>query len=68
MGANKEPKEAGNPPEPQRKGVPGIFSRSLYLWMFPVYYNAFHRDLEEYDLRPANYQYDSKVCGDILER
>ncbi|KOB69136.1 Uncharacterized protein OBRU01_17132 [Operophtera brumata] len=62
-------KETKNPKvPPQKKDVPGVFSRSIFWWMFPLFYNGYRRDLEEYDLVPAKHQYDSKIVGDTLER
>lgn len=66
---NEKPNDTKSPePPPQKKEVPGWFSRSLFLWMFPIFYNGYYRDLEEYDLVPAKHQYNSKMAGDILER
>lgn len=53
---------------PSQQDVPGPLSRSLFCWMFPLFYNGTYRDLEEYDLVPAKHQYDSKRVGDLLER
>ncbi|KAI8429862.1 hypothetical protein MSG28_000362 [Choristoneura fumiferana] len=43
------------------KEPPGLFSRILFLWMFPAFYNGNRRDLEECDLVAAKRMYDSKA-------
>lgn len=70
MGVKTEKtKETKNPKVPPlKKDIPSVFSRSLFLWMFPLFYNGYRRDLEEYDLVPAKHLYDSKTVGDTLER
>ncbi|KAL4709197.1 hypothetical protein ACJJTC_008125 [Scirpophaga incertulas] len=50
------------------KDVPNLFSRFLFCWMMPMFYNGMKRDLEEHDLVPAKNAYGSKLAGDILER
>lgn len=54
--------------EPKEKKVPNQFSRFLFCWMFPMFYNGTRRDLEEYDLVPTKKIYGSKLTGDKLER
>lgn len=53
---------------PTMKEPPGAFSRSLFCWMFPLFYRGNYRDLEEEDLVPPKNQYNSKLVGDQLER
>ncbi|XP_045508072.1 ATP-binding cassette sub-family C member 4-like [Colias croceus] len=53
---------------PPQKSVPGLVSRMLYAWMFPLFVNGNRRDLEEYDLVPTKSIYDSKITGDALEK
>ncbi|XP_028160238.1 probable multidrug resistance-associated protein lethal(2)03659 [Ostrinia furnacalis] len=64
----QEKKEFPKYESPLQKTVPNFFSRFLFCWMIPIYYNGTKRDLEEYDLVPAKRQYDSKRVGDVLER
>ncbi|XP_045760841.1 ATP-binding cassette sub-family C member 4-like [Maniola jurtina] len=54
--------------EPPKKQPPGMFSRLLFIWTFPMFYFGNRRDLEEYDLVSARTIYDSKTVGDELER
>nr|UEO57357.1 ABCC3 [Conogethes punctiferalis] len=53
---------------PLTKQVPNFFSRFLFCWMFPIYYNGMKRDLEEHDLVPTKREYNSKQAGDLLEK
>ncbi|KAJ0181177.1 hypothetical protein K1T71_003262 [Dendrolimus kikuchii] len=64
----KNSKENNMKEPPPKKEVPGILSRALFSWMFPLFYYGNQRDLEEYDLVPARKNYNSKVAGDQLER
>ncbi|XP_072936036.1 ATP-binding cassette sub-family C member 4-like [Epargyreus clarus] len=50
------------------KSPPGLFSRLLFCWTFPLFYYGNRRDLEEFDLVPARDIYDSKRVGDKLEK
>lgn len=77
MDQNKKKENSGVPPQkdnqfsngsPLIKPVPNIFSRMFFCWMFPIYFNGMSRDLEEYDLVPAQNQHDSKAAGDRLEK
>lgn len=68
MGNEKNDFKSNESKEPPKKTPPGLFSRSLFVWMFPLFYFGYRRDLEEYDLVPARKIYDSKAVGDELER
>lgn len=64
----KKEKSKNNIKQPQKKSVPGLFSRLLYIWTFPLFYYGNRRDLEEEDLVPTKTTYNSKNVGDDLER
>lgn len=53
---------------PSEKSPPGIFSRFLFCWMWPMFYYGNRRDLDENDLVPPKRKYDSKPVGDLLEK
>ena len=65
---DKNEKNQKNNNQPQKKTVPGLISRLLYIWTVPLFYYGNRRDLEEDDLIPTKPTYNSKNVGDDLER
>lgn len=65
---NKNEKKQNETSKPKKKTAPGLLSRMLFFWTFPLFYNGNRRDLEEEDLVPTKSKYNSKNVGDKLER
>ncbi|XP_045455242.1 ATP-binding cassette sub-family C member 4-like [Melitaea cinxia] len=68
MSSNKNEKHENETKKSKKKSPPGLISRLLYIWMFPLFYNGNRRDLEDEDLVPTKKIYNSKIVGDYLER
>lgn len=68
MSSSKNEKYQNETKKSKSKSPPGLISRLLYIWTFPLFYNGNRRDLEDEDLVPTNKKYNSKIVGDDLER
>lgn len=68
MSSSKNENHENETKKSKKKSPPGLISRLLYIWMFPLFYNGNRRDLEDEDLVPTKKIYNSKIVGDYLER